>query len=71
MFGKASYYSLIYNALVAQLAEQRTLNPLVGGSIPPWRTHHLPAHAGYDEQGELIAWKEDLAHRILDCQRGK
>ena len=36
--GRGSDVRLMKNAPVAQLAEQLTLNQLVGGSIPPWRT---------------------------------
>ena len=35
---RGSDVRLMNNAPVAQLAEQLTLNQLVGGSIPPWRT---------------------------------
>ena len=37
--GFTSAYSLQKNGLVAQLVEQRTENPCVGGSIPPLATN--------------------------------
>jgi hypothetical protein len=43
--GNLPRYSLQKNGLVAQLVEQRTENPCVGGSIPPQATtyfHHWP-----------------------------
>jgi hypothetical protein len=39
--GVISYHFGLMNALLAQLVEQRTLNPQVEGSSPSWRTINI------------------------------
>jgi hypothetical protein len=52
--GLTSAYSLQKNGLVAQLVEQRTENPCVGGSIPPQAT----------STGALFYSENSLSHTI-------
>ena len=60
MIGASAGLPSIASRPVAQLAEQRSPKPQVGGSIPSWPAIYTTAFLGYLPRMLLYKWQDDL-----------